>query len=320
MTEQHNNSKLTGAVLPFFFAFPCLLVTLAIRFGPSWVETDLLPRFSDLAVPLSVGAWLGVGFVFAMVFRLRSFSGFTVSMVVTIVMLSLAMFFLGVSVHRDYFTAVFQYIFLIPAIFLYRMATVGELTLSRSLIRQIARVGYGIAIFYTQWVMLMGYAISSRAEPRPVEAVAYNVYNLVLVLVMFFLSHMVEGRFFHQVSIGADSVSVDGKNIATMLGQKKVRILRAFSTAENRTLRCQELQRLDDGGEGTVDCDRCADEATKAALCRRYRATYNSLLEIKKVLEFFEIATLLPPDNKRRVLTDGWKLSFFENVRVRVHQ
>jgi hypothetical protein len=45
---------------------------------------------------------------------------------------------------------------------------------------------------------------------------------------------------------------------------------------------------------------------------------YNGILDLKKTLETFELGTILPPSNRRNILTEGWKLMLFEGVRLRV--
>jgi len=68
------------------------------------------------------------------------------------------------------------------------------------------------------------------------------------------------------------------------------------------------------------DCDSCDPGVSKAADCPGYRGTYNRVLVIKRLLEFLEIGTILPPKNKLQVLSDGWRFLAFEDVRIKVER
>ena len=177
--------------------------------------------------------------------------------------------------------------------------------------------------FYAEWIILVGYAVVTRAEPRPIETLIYNAYNLPLVLVLFLASRGVERRAMRTLSIGAAGVEVDGKSIDAMLGERRAVLLAAFVAAPDRRLRCPDVQQAlaarAHGGAARAaktDCAACAASGMKATDCAEYRSAYNSLLDLKKLLEFLEIGSITAPDNRRLVLTEGWRLTLFENARI----
>jgi hypothetical protein len=168
----------------------------------------------------------------------------------------------------------------------------------------------------------MGYAIVTRAEPRPIEAMIYNAYNIPLSLVLLLVSRGVERRALRTLSIGAGGVTVDGKPIDTMLGERRSTLLAAFAAAPDRRLRCPDVHAALASRAHAPDrtprasCEDCDANGMKATSCVDYRSAYNSLLDLKKTLEFLEIGSITSPDNKRRVLAEGWRLTLFENARI----
>jgi hypothetical protein len=107
-----------------------------------------------------------------------------------------------------------------------------------------------------------------------------------------------------------------------MAGAKKTALLQAFARARDRRLKCPEIQAImyPEQDNGALDCGTCASSNTKAALCGRYRTTYNAILDLKKLMEFLEIGTIVSSENRRNILAEGWKLILFENVRLVVRE
>ncbi|HRZ64073.1 MAG TPA: hypothetical protein P5133_04030, partial [Spirochaetia bacterium] len=177
---------------------------------------------------------------------------------------------------------------------------------------------------FTAWIMLMGYAIATRAEPRPLESIAYNSYNALLDLALLAASRALVLRSYRTLSLRGDgAVLLDGAPIDFVLGAAGLRILRAFLSSPERRATCAEIGRGHGGEAGRgprsprrAGCASCAAGEVKASLCPEYRATYNRVLELKKLLEFLEVGTILPPKNKRQILAEGWRLLLFENVRL----
>jgi len=166
----------------------------------------------------------------------------------------------------------------------------------------------------------MGYAIVTRDEPRPVESLVYNVYNLVLVFLLLVVSRRLRYKATTSVDTEPDALRVNDKDFSQLFGAKKTRLVNAFASAEDRRLCCPDIQRIlrQDDGKKDDACERCRDGAMKATLCVRYRTTYNLVLDLKKNLESIEVGTITSNGNRRNILAEGWKLVLFENVRISV--
>lgn len=310
------------SIIALYFSLPMLLVALAVASGPSPSERPLPAAYAGLVVPIgavfAVLGLLGGRFILSR----RGDLPFALALSAYSLVLVAASIWLGVSAHRDFFTAAFQYLFAVPTCILYHVAFSAPNPMKKSLQRGLANACLVIAFFYTEWIMLMGYAIATRAEPRPIESLIYNVYNLGQDCVVILLSRMARLRTFHTLDISGEGLSIDGRDMANMLSPKEAHMLRAFAAAPDRSLTCGELQRLFRERPSNVapaaedSCAGCSEQTTKAALCPKYRSTYNGVLNLKRILEFLEIGSITAPGNKRRVLAEGWKLSLFEDVRI----
>ncbi len=316
--------RVLTAVITFMLASPHALVSWAVLFGPLSRDTVLPAWFAENPVP-SVTLVFLAGYVgYRISFRVASFRKAVACLALSCAALTATSVVSGVVIHRDFFSAAFQYVMGVPAAFLFLLVSrsmVGKPPFRRETTQSFGSAGYVIAAFYGLWVMMMGYAISTRAEPRPVESMLYNVHNLCLVLAIALLSRDIRLRGCSRVECSGDGLLLDGKDVVAAFGAKKAGIFHALASADDRTLRCSEINAVL-SGDGTefAECARCDGENTKAALCKRYRTTYNVILELKKTLELLEIGSITAAENRRLILTEGWKLVLFEGVRLTVRK
>jgi len=301
----------TTILVSFFLALPLGLVMLATGH-----PEHIVPLGWVFAILVFAFPFLAVWSLFRLLDR-RVFFGASVLLVAALVFLSVLA---GNRIHRDFYSAAFMYIMATPVLVLYYVQWVQPTApISKGALAAFSTSGFILSVFYSQWIILMGYAIATRAEPRPMQALAYNLYNLVLVLLLLSLSRSIRKETYHTLLVTSNSVTVDGRDLSSYVGKKKTDLVAAFASAPDRTLRCPEIQAILVEGPINQDdpsCETCGGTDTKATLCKKYRNTYNNILDLKKLLEFLEIGTITAPDNKRKVLAEGWKLNLFENARV----
>jgi hypothetical protein len=302
------------------FALPFPLVTLVVRYGPSQVDPLASPLILGYAPLVALIGMLVATplFLHAIIAeKPRSFAAGALAACLLPVGAAAAF---GSVAHRDYFTAVFQYVIATFALFLYWLRSRPVSQVRPETFRSVGRAGYAAFLLLTVWIMMMGYAISTRAEPRPIESILYNSYNMLLDFALLVGSRELVLRSLRTLSLRRDgAVLLDGAPVDFVLGAGGIRILRTFLSSPERRATCADIGRnaLESGmSKRRSDCALCEAEGSKASLCPEYRATYNRVLELKKLLEFLEVGSILPPKNKRRVLAEGWRLALFENVRV----
>jgi hypothetical protein len=311
---------LVSRFFALFFALPFAIVAIMVRFGP---------LSGTIALPGWFTAWFWAVFfavyavsciMYSVVFLQTRFLYFCATLILTTAILSGTSILAALCVHRDFFTSAFQNLLSLPGILLAYIQLTNGHRLRKRTLRTLGRAGYVITIFFTEWLILMGYAIATRSEPRPVESIMYNLYNLVLVFFIFYVSHQLDRKGYATVISGKETLIINSRDISGMAGQKKTRLLYAFASAPDKTLRCPEIQTiLSDGTDTDADgCAQCVEQPAKAALCSKYRSTYNSILDLKKMLEILEIGSISASENRRNIITEGWKLNVFENVWLAV--
>lgn len=306
-----NETKYATALTHFlalFFSLPYGIIVLAVALEPGHEASGTSGIFLKWALYLLVPELILSFFAYLRILKHRKFIPFSLLLIGTGATLIGLTILSSVYIHRDFFTATFQYILSLPAIFLFHLWVAPNKSIQKSTLRSLSTAGFILAVLYSQWIMLMGYAIATRAEPRPIEALVYNVYNLLLVWVMVLTSRRIREKSGHTVFATGSALRIGDKDVSPILGSKKTRLFYLFASAPNRRLRCAEIQ-------GCADCD---EKTAKATLCPHYRHTYNMILDLKKILEFLEIGTVTTALNRRDILTEGWKLVLFENVRMTV--
>ncbi len=324
--EDTTYSRFLSRAIPAFFSLPFAIVALSVAFGPARFDAASYHGSGFFLFALAFGATIAGYAALSFTLSRQKAVTFLACASVTCAALATVSVLAGAGLHRDFFSAAFQYAMALPALYVVQAQKVFYRSMQKRAITVLSHAGFVIAAFYLEWIMLMGYAIATRAEPRPIESMIYNVYNIFLTIELF-ISARTLGRFRkNRVEITPSLMRLDGKDITQLAGVKRTRLLYAFSTAEGRRLRCPEIQRLLYGvnsGEDTdtaasgPECSRCDPESAKAAQCGRYRSTYNSILELKKLIEFLEVGTIVTGENRRHVLEDGWRLVAFDGARIK---
>lgn len=226
---------------------------------------------------------------------------------------------LGLFVHRDYFSAFFMHIAAWSVLFLYWIDTTQASRINPEIRRGIGNVSFIVYILLSIWIMMMGYAIATRQEPRPIESLAYNAFNALAAFGILVFSRRLIVRSYRVIRLHDDIITVDGKPISDIIGDSGERILKAFLSSIDHRFTCRSLANLLHRSikfeVQPTTCDSCLPDTAKASGCPTYRAIYNQVLKLKKTLEFLEIGTLVSPSNKRDVIATGWKLVLFQDVR-----
>jgi hypothetical protein len=307
-----------NALLSLFIALPAPIVTAMVTFGPSSVDSAHPGWLDSFCIPFSLVILMISSAFFFFALTRKSFIYFLAIQISFTMIAVVASIFAALYIHRDFYTATFQYILLFPVSLIIYIAERKDKALPKTIFPVISTSGFALATIYAQWILMMGYAIATRAEPRPFESIAYNIYNLILAFLLLFAAQSIKRAGYCTMITSSDTLIVNSRDITTVAGPKKTLLINAFASAPNRSLRCSDLQKI--LHPATFDerglCFSCVDESRKAAMCSQYRTTYNSILETKKLLEFLGVGTITSGDNRRNILQDGWKLVLFENVRV----
>jgi len=216
---------------------------------------------------------------------------------------------------------VFQLFLMYPLVFFFRYEIIYKGVQESIQIRRMFGISVIVFVLWFLWLMMMGYAISTRQEPRWTESIIYNIYNSIIVFMLFLNVLKFRMKMFRRVYISDHSIRIDNYDFTEFLGSINLKIINAFLLNHNRNITCALLfTSLNNNANGDLsinaDCETCISSGYKVTQCPKYKTIYNRILDIKKLFESLEIGTIISPDNKMKILQEGWKLRFFDDIRV----
>ena len=300
--------------LIYSLAFP--VITIAVHLNPSGH-----PPPSPFAGPgqcalFAAGLYALSFLAFWIPWLFRTKKAFLWSAIASLLFLLATVGFLGIRLHRDYFSAAFQFLLSFTVVLLARHDLLFGETADRHAIRNSYRASMVVFMMSFCWVMLMGYAIATRQEPRWAESIFYNIYTALLLTGLYLQITQLQSRMYRRVMIGADRIMIDQYDFTSYLGETNLRIVVRLARHPGRNIRCADLVAdILPPGEPSP-CSLCVQGSAKASRCPRYKTLYNRILDIKKLFESLEIGTVIYPENKMRIVEEGWKLRFFDDIRV----
>lgn len=222
-------------------------------------------------------------------------------------------------IHRDFHSYYAQIILLYGALFLLTFDSVYRVRnkeKAHTLLFFAAALLFGVMIV---WLMLMSYAIVVRAEPRWIEATAYNVLNALIALFFLGSAAFFRERRKREVVLEESSIFVDGKEVTSILSGQERRLLAAFVSTPRTSWNCADLRSVlvEPSGPKLERCEECIKNDWSPSKCPHYRNIKNRISDAKKYLELLEVATIVPATGElRRIREAGWRLRLFEDVRV----
>jgi hypothetical protein len=228
----------------------------------------------------------------------------------------------GAFVHRDFFAVTTPIILLYFTILLYRIGDLGIVRRRAVVFPLLARAVFVVFVLWVLWLMLMSYAIVTRAEPRWIESIAYNFSNGVLGLVMLSVGSTLYERSKRTIRSHRDGWYLDDRNISALLTPQEGRIIDLLFARPDRSITCRTLvDELYENGDRLSDarreCERCLTDEWTATQCSTYRNLKNRIADTKKYLELLQIGTIVPvSENARDIKEHGWRVRLFDDVRV----
>ena len=322
---QDSKSSFSRYIIPalpgFLFGFSVVLISLVIHINPSHY-----PPFNPFESNQSLLSFIVISFLISsslfiipLVWEQRRFFylAFSLSLALQIALLV----FCAVFIHQDFYTMVFQLFLTYPLIFFFRYEIIYKGIQESIQIRRMFSISVIFLVLWFLWLMMMGYAISTRQEPRWTESIIYNIYNAVLVFMLFLNVLKFRMKMYRRVYITDRSIRIDSYDFTEFLGSINLKIINAFLLNHNKNITCALLvPYLSNTANGdlsiTADCEACISRGNKVTQCPRYKTIYNRILDIKKLFESLEIGTVIYPKNKMKILQEGWKLRFFDDIQV----
>ncbi|MDA3949273.1 MAG: hypothetical protein PF508_08600 [Spirochaeta sp.] len=228
----------------------------------------------------------------------------------------------GAFIHRDFFAFTTTLILIYFTIFLYRIEDLGIVRNRAVVFPLLARAALVVFVLWVLWIMIMSYAIVSRAEPRWIESIAYNFTNGILGIVMLYVGTTLYERAKRTVRFRDGGWHLDERNVSALLSPQECRIVQMLFSHPGQPITCRGLigqlyENTDRHAEALRECTQCLAGQWTASQCSTYRNVKNRIADTKKYLELLQIGTIVPvSENSRDIKELGWRLRVFEDVRI----
>jgi hypothetical protein len=315
--------RLQDAILCVCFSLPVPLIATMIRWNPSGAEPRS-PFGSDASFLLFLVVNLAVMFAaFFFLLRIRGRTLFQVSYAVLFLVLLGYGTLLALRLHRDFYTFVFQHVLSFWIIFCWRLDEFTSEKRAKDFYRYMRTVNIVVFICTCCWLILMGYAVCVRSEPRWAESLFYNVLNLVFAFLLIMMTSHLGMALFKRVHIDGDRFVVEGYDFSQYVSDADKQLAVLFLSAHGTAVSCARVDALlqehsapHAGRKSTWDCAACIERDYAVYKCPKYRAIYNRVLTVKRLFEALEIGDILSPKGQASEKKKGWKLRLFDDVRL----
>ncbi len=215
----------------------------------------------------------------------------------------------SIIVHRDYITLAFQTICIHYILFVY----ITPHFLSRFFFRHgelLYSFTKAIIFFFLMWILLMGYAIVVRVEPRWIPSIAYNIINLCLCFFLYVTNLGLHTRTTRELLVTPSHLILDHLDITSLFNPSVMPIVYSLLLGKGEFhFTCRDGQKILGKKSDVCDC-------SKATLCDRYKYLYNRIHEVKRVFSALRLGVILDPPKRRDILTDGWIFRLDSSVTI----
>ena len=325
--KNKSSSKITMSSIVFgvYYGLPFILISILIHINPSGAPPPT--PFESIHEALITGLRLFLPFAAGIIIlmNLKNKKLF-VFLFVFLMLTGIAVCIMfSVKIHRDYLTIPFQILFNHLIIAVLRADFFVNRHVTRSFSQPFITAVLIVLLIFSLWILLVGYNINTRTDPRWFESIFSNIYNCIIIFILLLSILQLRGRLYKKIEVTQSSLIVDGYDLTRLINSTNLLILYHIISLDRERVTCSVLDPLIFGNEEKNDstvkkwtCEECLENSYKATHCPRYKTIYNGILELKKTLETFELGTILPPENRKNILTEGWKILFFEGVRVKI--
>jgi hypothetical protein len=257
----------------------------AVAWGPAW------------AIPV-VGGLAGLGWL--ALARRDAPPGRGITMAASLVIQIAMAIAAGLLVHRDFLSLPFQLVVIHYALLLETAPRMRSRLFTDFAVRFYSFT-LAIVAFFLIWIALMGYAIATRSEPRWLPSIAYNIFNLGLCCFLYLANLGLRRKSMRELVVKDGCVLLDGLDITGLFSPSALPLAcRLLAAPPGNRLTCREALGL----TGREDCGGDCDKATN---CAGYKYVYNRVHELKRVCQALKIGQIIDPDDRRRILVEGWE-------------
>ncbi len=239
-----------------YFAMALPVITAAIHLNPSGVpppspfDSGLVPS----AIAVSVGAVMFAGYAIVLLARGSAlFVGAAIAVMTAEWGFTIA---LG-SLHQDYSVHWLQVVVAILFVLDTRLDRLVSARALREASRGLFAVSVMLAFAYCAWLIVVGHGIVARQEPRLVESIWYNSYNLAALPFIAVGVVRLKTAGYRSVRLAPRGFAVDGRDFSGYLGTVNGVMAREFIKNAGTGINCATLA-------GSVDRELSSSDGLSA--------------------------------------------------------
>ena len=174
------------------------------------------------------------------------------------------------------------------------------------------------AIFWILWFYLAGLLVFRDYNfPSGAGAGSMKIMEIISDSIVLFAALISSFWFLRYqkkvVLVKKHVIEFSGKHLNESLSSMNLRMLEYFLEKRGGNVTCRNLVPLLYPDETYLCRQQC-----KPSLCPAYQRIYKRIREVRKVVEVFEMGTILSPDKNSDVRTEGWKLMLFADIGVKM--
>ena len=195
---------------------------------------------STEVVAVTIAAFLGLWGLYTYLLLVKNKLLFIGSFFLTFALVGTVTIWMGFALHRDYFSHIFQSILMYWLLFILSREHVASLHSRQRFYSFLFLFNTIIFLVAMVWIILMGYAVATRQEPRWAESIVYNVYNAVLAFIAGVVSLRLQLERFRNIRMRGGEVYIDNWNFSRYFSDTDMKIVSLFLTA-NGSVSCASI-------------------------------------------------------------------------------
>ena len=290
--------KLLKILLTVYAALPFLCMSVIIR-----ISNDVpILNFTDL--PAVVFQAVMIPVILSIRKRRNAFGTFGLYIIMTIA----GSVFLSEYILPGYIEMLLKYFpgpaLTIAYVLIYRFSRFREMeTMERSI-----RFFLLLLVSYTLMLLLISahHAVLNKTGSYLLKDIT-EILNYIPAMLLL---HTLSVSCRKELTVTEEKVIYHNADHTSLFNPLQLAMLRHLCT--NQVIRCRDF------AEAEAGCPE--SEFCKATKCPEYSRIYRNVQELSRKLVNLGLGEIVPPENKRDVVSSGWKLSLFEGISIKSRQ
>lgn len=298
-----NKIKLYSLIL--YLSLTYIMITVVSSFNISGNETEIATPVNALLVATAtIVQAIFIFFIYASKKKLYFFILLFTSAAVNVIF---AVAF-SLLINRDYFTIPFQIVIIHYIAFVSKYQIVS---LKSFYIKTAQIVSYIAISALLLWEIIVGYSIMTRTEPRWLESIFYNIYNLGLIVILCY--NAINFSYTKKIKLvfSDKSIFLSDIDMTKVLNEDYVSLVKSMLNNKNK---CYEIFNAE--AKFQKNCEKCLKDNLPVESCEKFNILYDKIENIRKIMSFLRIGKIIVPINKDRLKYDGWKVVLSKDLII----